>query len=138
MAVMEEKQIIKTRSRKGLAMLDSVEIYRLAEDKMQVEKRYLDPYLTMESLAMELNVHRNALSAAVNRYAKTSFTLWLTSYRVAEVERLATAKENQGVSLEKLSQLAGFANRTSFYRGFKNIRGVAPVEWQKMKKEMKN
>lgn len=132
---MDENQIIKTRGRKCLAVLDGVEIYRLAEHKMRVERRYLDPYLTMESLAAELNIHRNALSAAVNRYAQTSFSLWLTAYRVAEIEQLAAVKENQAVPLEKLGMLAGFANRTSFYRGFKNIRGITPSEWRKKKQK---
>lgn len=131
---MDKNEIIKISGRKCFATLNGIEIYRLAEQEMKAKKRYLDHSLTMESLAAELNVHRNALSAAVNRYAKMSFSLWVTSYRVTEVERLATAKENQTISLEKLALRAGFTNRNSFYRGFKNIVGITPVEWRKMKK----
>lgn len=110
------------------------EIFALAEDKMRKQRRFLDPYLNMESLADELGVHRNALSRAVNQCGGTTFLRWLTAYRVAEVERLAQLEENREELLERLAMLAGFSNRNSFYRGFKNTRGITPGEWRKTNK----
>lgn len=80
----------------------------------------------MESLATHINVHRNMLSRAVNRYAGTTFPHWVGFYRVAEVEKQAAEIRNRGRKLEELALEAGFSSRSSFYRVFKKIRNTLP------------
>lgn len=116
--------------RKFFRQLDGDHIFALIEEKMERERCFLDPYLTMERLADEMNVHRNALSAAVNQCSGMNFPRWLASYRVRELERLSALPENIGVTLERLAVRSGFSNRNSFYRSFKDIRGTTPGEWR--------
>lgn len=111
--------------------IDEEQLFRVAKQIMEDEKPYLKCHLTLDELAERINVSRNTLSRTINLYAKVRFTTWLTMYRVAEVEQLAMMKENQATPLKKLAKQAGFASRTSFYRGFKNMRGIAPEEWRK-------
>lgn len=123
---MEEQQWKSGRRREPFARFSEQEIFRLAKHEMDKGRCYLDPHLTMEALAGELNVHRNALSSAVNRCAGMSFSLWLNSYRVAEVERLVRLSENRALNKMELARQAGFSNRTSFYRIFKILKGATP------------
>ncbi|WP_295940657.1 helix-turn-helix domain-containing protein [uncultured Alistipes sp.] len=102
------------------------EIFVLARQKMECEKRYLDPALTMESLAAEMCMHRNKLSHAVNKFAGVSFPTWLSCYRVEEVERLASLPENRGRRLSDIAYDAGFADHASFYRAFVRLRHMKP------------
>ena len=114
--------------RKAYNCLGRQETFRLAQHIVQDQKRYLEPYLTLETLAEELNVHRNILSAAVNHYAGVIFPVWIATYRIAEVERLASLPENSRASIETLALKAGFANRTSFYRVYRSIKHSKPSE----------
>lgn len=114
--------------RRSFAVLGEEEIFALARRIVEGEKRFLDPCLTMESLADELNIHRNALSGAVNRFAGIGFPAWLGEYRVAEVERLATLPENQDCSTAKLALMSGFSNRKSFHRVYTSLRHGKPSE----------
>jgi AraC-type DNA-binding domain-containing proteins len=116
--------------------LSDREIFDEAGRLMTQEKRYLDRSLNMEILAAEMEVHRNALSRAVNTFAKTSFSDWLASYRIAEAERLIVSGKQ---SLEKLALHAGFPNRTSFYRAFRKIKHDSPaVYFGRREKDGKN
>lgn len=119
--------------RRTYLSLNDEQIFCMAIQIMSDHKPYLEYYLTLDELAGRMDVSRNALSRAINLYAKMSFTTWLTIYRVTEMERLAEIEENRTSSLAELAKQAGFASRTSFYRGFRNIRGITPEEWRKKK-----
>lgn len=112
--------------------LSDREIFNEAERLMKQEKRYLDRSLTMETLAAEIEVHRNSFSRAVNLFAGTSFSDWLASYRVSEAERLAATEKQP---LEKLALRAGFPSRTSFYRAFRKIKHNSPSAYLGQKAE---
>lgn len=114
--------------RRSFAMLGEEEIFALARGIVADEKRFLDPGLTMESLAGELNVHRNALSGAINRFAGVSFPVWVASYRIAETERIAALPENRNSTLETLALMSGFTNRKSFHRVYTALRHGTPSE----------
>ena len=117
-----------SRGKRTYASMTDVQLFAIARQKVEDEKYYLDPYLTLETLAGEINVSRNALSAAVNRYAGMIFPVWIANYRIAEVERLAELPENQRANIATLARQAGFANRTNFYRVYRAIRGQAPSQ----------
>lgn len=114
--------------RRSFALLSEEEIFALALKIVDNEKRFLNPCMTMESLAEELNVHRNALSAAVNRFAGMSFPSWVASYRIAEVERLWALPENRDRTLASLAMMSGFSNRKSFHRVYMALRHGKPSE----------
>ena len=114
--------------RRSFSVLGQEEIFALARKKMEGEKWFLSPYLTLDIMADELSVHRNALSAAVNRFAGVSFPMWVNSYRVAEVERLAALPENRDCGTAKLALMSGFTNRKSFHRVYTALRQGKPSE----------
>lgn len=124
---MEENNSKTDNRRKCFIHIDEKELFVRALDKIENSRYFLNPYLTMESLADELNVHRNALSAAVNHYAGRTFPQWLAEYRIGELERLSFMAENQDRSLEELALHAGFSNRASFYRVFRKVKNGSPL-----------
>lgn len=93
---------------------------------MREEKVYLNPLLTMESLADHIRVHRNLLSRAVNVHAGESFSQWLNRYRIEEAERLAARAAGGKLSMESLAKQVGFSNHTSFYRAVRKLLGTTP------------
>ena len=108
--------------------MSPADLFALAKHIVEDQKRYLDTYITLDTLSAEMNVHRNALSAAVNRFAGVKFPVWIATFRIAEVERLAALPQNSKRSIEALAMSAGFTNRTSFYRVYNAIRKNKPAE----------
>lgn len=111
--------------RRSFVLLNGEEIFALARQKMEDERRFIEPYLTLDMLAAEINVHRNALSAAINQYAGMKFPDWVAGFRIAEAERLAACGNE---SLMSIALLSGFSARSSFYRAFLKLRGSTPRE----------
>lgn len=114
--------------RRSFAPISNEEIFALARQKVEAERGFLDPCLNRELLAEELNIHRNSLSAAVNLFAGVPFPVWVSTLRIAEVERLAAMPENRDCSISSLALRAGFSDRRTFHRVYMAIRGSKPSE----------
>lgn len=114
--------------RRSFIVLGEEEIFAIVRQRMENDKCFLDSNLTMEWLAEELNVHRNAVSAAVNHYTGVSFPVWVASLRIAEVERLAVLPENRNCTVASLGLRSGFKNRSTFQRAYKAIKRSNPSE----------
>lgn len=118
--------------------MDDAKLFRTVEAMMRVDKVFLDPNLTMESLADRIGVHRNSLSRAVNRHAGENFASYLDRYRVEEAERLAVRSADGKVNMTELALQAGFSSHTPFYRAVRAIRNSTPSEAFKVASERSN
>ena len=91
------------------------------------EKRvYLDPKLTIDSLAENLNTNRTYISKVVNEAFNMNFNNFINSYRVKEAVRILSDKEYHNYTLENIATLAGFNNKTTFNTTFKKYTGITP------------
>ncbi len=96
------------------------------------EKVFLEPELTVESLAAQMGIHRNMLSKIINETYGTRFTDYINQLRVEEYVNLA----NSPGTLDKftffgLAQKVGFNSKSAFLRTFKSIKGMTPKEYFK-------
>ena len=94
---------------------------------MQQEKLYLDPELTLPSLAAHLNTNRTTLSQVLRESEQQSFTPYLNSLRVEEACRII----DQGYAgrIEDLGYSVGFSSKTSFMRNFRELTGTTPGQY---------
>ena len=93
-----------------------------------VERRFLDPALTIDSLAEEMHTNHTYLSRLVNRRFKMSFREFVNSKRIAHAKQLM--RENPSVVMELIAKSSGFQSTTQFNRKFKEMEGVSPRVWQ--------
>lgn len=99
------------------------------------EKLFLDPELSLQTLAKKLNLNPTLVSAAINIELQKNFRNLINEYRVEEVkERLKTSRSKQ-FSLLGVAYECGFNSEASFYRIFKNTAGVSPKEYLKQLQE---
>lgn len=98
---------------------------------MEREKPFLDPDLTIVSLAKWVATNRTHLSAAINRMTGTGFSVWLAEYRVNYVIMLM--EHGKVGSMDDVCEQAGFGSRTSFYRQFKRVTGLTPKQFLERK-----
>ena len=92
-------------------------------------KKFLDPDISLESLAKELNTNPTYLSRYINTAYRQIFRSWLHSFRIAEAQRLITEEGN--LSLAEIGQRVGIPSTSTFYRQFAAVTGMAPTEYRK-------
>ncbi len=109
-----------------------VEIHIEKIDKLFVHKKiYRDRRITLDRLARRLRTNRSYLSATINIYYQKNFPTLLNEHRINEACELLKNKELcQKYTMEGIGMEVGFANRMSFYRAFKQIKGVSVGEWK--------
>ena len=100
---------------------------------MRKEKPYLDPELSIVTLAAKLNMHPYKLSKLVNSKLQQNFFDFINKYRVEEFKNLALDAEHKHYSILVIAYDAGFNSKASFNRIFKNITGYTPSQYIKNK-----
>ncbi len=102
-------------------------LYSLMEHK----KVYLDPDLSLASLAELLTISEKKLSTLLNQYLNISFYNYINNYRVEEVKKQIQNPHNAQYTLLALGLESGFNSKASFNRIFKNFTGNSPSEYKK-------
>lgn len=99
--------------------------------QMESNLYYLNPELTLASLANSLDIHPNRLSKIINDGIGKSFSDFINEYRTkAVVARLKNPKYNH-ITLLGISFECGFNSKTTFNRVFKEMMGLTPFEYKK-------
>lgn len=88
---------------------------------------YLNPDLTIEDVAAEINSNRVYVSQIVNQLMQMSFREYVQKLRVLHAERYMTLHPFE--TQDKVAQVSGFADASSFNRKFRQMEGLTPKEW---------
>ena len=102
------------------------------ESYMDEEKPYLNPDITIEELARDLEMSVNDLSVTLNRHFQLNFFEFINQYRVREAKTLLLSKAN--TTITDLFYEAGFNTKSVFYSAFKKSEGVTPSQYRAMNK----
>lgn len=91
-------------------------------------KAYLDPDLSIDSVASELNTNRTYVSIFVNQYYNLTFRAFINDRRIKAAKRILM--DEPQCTLEDIAGRCGFQSVSQFSRKFKEIEGKTPREWQ--------
>ncbi len=95
-------------------------------DFMEQNKPYLEPHITVERLAIKLNVSPKLLSCTINNQLHMNFFELIGNYRVAEAKkRLADSTLGQQ-PISEIMKSCGFNSKSVFNQAFKKTVGVTP------------
>ena len=95
--------------------------------KVVEEKMYLDPSVSLESLARKLNTNRTSLSEIIHASRRQNFSDFINSLRIEHFVKLADAEKNPNI--KDLALHSGYGNLQSFYRNFSEIMQMSPKMW---------
>lgn len=101
------------------------------EEIIVKDKRYLDPNLSLDSLAEKLQLSKSYLSRIINTELQTSFNDYINSLRIAEAKQLLHNPEFSNYTLVSIGLEAGFSSKTTFNNAFKKFTGVTPSHFRK-------
>ena len=119
----------------GLSSEEQITIKTRLEKKMQDDKLFLDPSLTIDALASYINTTSKKLSEVINGSLKQNFYEYINSWRIAHAKRLMASDDDQLTILEILYQ-SGFNSKSSFNAFFKKSEGLTPTQYRKKIQQM--
>jgi AraC-like DNA-binding protein len=97
---------------------------------METQKPWLDPEVTLSSLAEQLGLNTSQMSFLVNNAFDQNFNDFVNAYRVEEVKRKLASPDFQHLSLLGIAYESGFNSKATFNRAFKKLTGNAPSQFK--------
>lgn len=93
-----------------------------------VREQYMQK-LTLEDIAEQLNYSFYYLSKVFKNYTGTTFSEYLTQYRVEKAKELLNSGE---LSVKEIAYATGFNSQGYFAKIFRKYTGISPSEYKKM------
>jgi AraC-like DNA-binding protein len=92
------------------------------------EKRYRRCDQSHDEIARELNTSNKILNSYFSKVLKQDFRTWRTELRVVDAKILLL--ERKELSIQLISEMVGFSDRSNFHRQFTKIVGCSPKQWR--------
>lgn len=99
-------------------------------DFMEQNKPYLEPHITVERLAIKLNVSPKLLSCTINSQLHMNFFELIGTYRVAEAKKRLADTELRQKPIGEIMKSCGFNSKSVFNQAFKKTVGVTPSHYR--------
>lgn len=133
--VMEERKKIRSHSLERSSIIDFTSKQKNDHlckfENLLIDKKYfLDPELTLDKVADELNLSKSHLSRLINTELKTSFPDYINRLRIKEAQYYLKHPDFSNYTLLAIGLEAGFASKTTFNNTFKKITGMTPSEYK--------
>ncbi len=104
---------------------------------MQQEKPFLNADLKISHIAQKLDVPPHHVSQILNQPPRTGFYDFINAYRIDEAKRRLTDEKYSHYKIQAIAEDAGFKNKASFNRIFKNYTGQTPSEFRSSRQQIK-
>jgi len=101
-------------------------------DYMQQNKPFLDPSLSVETLAGQINLPSSELSLTINRIIGQHFFDFVNLYRINLAAEMLIANEQQPKTVLDILYEVGFNSKSSFNTAFKKHLLMTPSQYRKL------
>ena len=108
------------------------ELFNKISTALREDKLFTNPNLTIQDLAVAVNSNRTYVSACINRRSNFSFSLLVAQYRVeyAKTVLLDPQYTSDHEAITKAATLSGFTSNQNFYRVFKDLTNLTPLQFR--------
>ena len=128
--IVKDKHKYKGKSDEGRNNDINQQEIRHLQDYMEESIPYLDPSLTLYSLAKQLNLPAKKLSVLINHTMGLHFFDFVNEYRINYAKDLLLDQKRQDLTVLEILYDAGFNSKSSFNRVFKMITNMTPSQYQ--------
>lgn len=126
---LREERIAK---KKALLEQSDIEIFRnQLLQYMEKEAPYINPDLSLRSLAALIDMRPNQLSWLLNASIGKNFNEFINHYRIETFKNLAKDSANANITVLGLAYDSGFNSKTVFNTYFKKETGLTPKQFLK-------
>ena len=111
---------------------------KLIVEMIEEEKIYLDEGLSLKEFSDAVSLPPAYVSELINQKFNCSFKRLINRYRLEEAKRIIKATYNTDIKLIEVAFEAGFSNKVSFYRTFKELDQISPSDYLEKIKNQEN
>ena len=97
---------------------------------LEKDQVFLDPSLTLPSLAQQLEESPQQASKTINTQFQKNFYQLVNEYRIQHAQSLLTNPNYQHYSILGVAMECGFKSKSTFYKLFKQATGTTPTAFQ--------
>ncbi len=94
------------------------------------QKLYLDPYLSLESLARCSQLSSGYLSNLINTFGDIHFADYINRFRVEQAKKMLKDGDYSAYTIISIGLESGFNSKSTFYKAFKKFTGMTPREFK--------
>lgn len=91
-------------------------------------QHFLDPLISPEKLACELNIPKHLISMIFNQHIGHRFYTYIAILRISHAKKLIASGSYQQ-KIDALAEQCGFSSSTSFYSYFRQQTGLSPYQY---------
>ncbi|MDN5201689.1 helix-turn-helix domain-containing protein [Fulvivirgaceae bacterium BMA10] len=125
-----DKSVLFNAKVPDLSNLQKREIHEnLILEKLGSDKIYLDDTLTLQKFSESISLPSSYVTELINHKFNCSFKKLINQYRLNEAKRIMEKNRDSKNKLIDIAFQAGFNNKVSFYRAFKEFEGISPSEY---------
>lgn len=93
-------------------------------------KLYLDPLLSMETVASNMGMSKSYFSKLINSYSDHNFSDFINSLRVKQAKKFLSNNEFSNYTIVAIGLECGFNSKSTFYSAFKKFTSVTPTSYR--------
>lgn len=97
---------------------------------METQKPYLDPNLSLASLAKAVGIQHHYISQVLNIKLEKNFWDFIKEYRIAEARKILADPAQDHLSILEAAINVGFNSSSTFNQAFKKITGMTPSAYK--------
>ncbi len=121
----KEKQKPNVSDSNSEHKIEKVKTYMLENEA------YLDPSLSLHSLARSTNIPSRELSLLINHHLNKHFFDYVNEFRIEKAKSLLTDPEKKDLTVLEILYEVGFNSKSSFNTAFKKQCGLTPTQYRK-------
>ena len=121
----------------GISVTENIQnITEMVEHKlkqcMETQKLYLNPKLSLNTVAMEIGSNAKYVSLYLNHSLGCTFYDYINKFRVEESCRILEKMTDTGrINMTEVAEMSGFNSVSTFNRYFRSVMGITPKEYYK-------
>ena len=129
----ESNKVLKNKTKISSTLFDdeTKEKIKLIEDFMQEKEPFLDSDLTVQKLALQMNLPQKDLSTIINNHIGKHFFDFVNEYRIKKAMSLLENPEEKNMTVLEILYEVGFNSKSSFNTAFKKYSELTPTEFRK-------
>lgn len=104
---------------------------KILQKKLEEEQSYLNPNLSIQDIADQINVPSKVISQVINEQLKLNFSAFINGYRIEEAKKRLAAEAYQPFTIASIAYDCGFNSISSFNTTFKASTQQTPSQFRK-------
>jgi AraC-like DNA-binding protein len=110
---------------------DSQNIFEAVHSQIELKSLFLDPKLSLSSLAKLTGFKTHYISQAINQNTQGNFFDFINEFRIVLSKKLLSENLNETVNILDVAMKVGFNSKSSFYTSFKKHTSQTPTQYRK-------